>query len=142
MFDEVIEDAIKAVEERSNGCPSDPQLAEIWRDQRDGRQWHPDPIVAAALEDVETGRRYCSDPILAAALEATRHLPEGGESEPEPEPEPEPVSAVERPDPVGGGDPWGYGRALQADHERSSWINSGRYRYADTQRVRAFGGEP
>lgn len=136
MFDEVIEAAIKAAEDRSNGCPSDPQLAQIWRDQRDGRTWHPDRMIAAALHDVETGQSYCPDPILAAALEATRHLPEGRESDPEPAP------VVERPEARGGGDPYGEGRAMQAAHERSSWINSGRYRYADTQRVRGFGGEP
>lgn len=124
MWDNSIEAAIKATEERvEQGCPSDPQLAAIWRDQRDG--------------DVEKGQSYCPDPILAAALEATRHLPEGGEPEPEPQYRP----AVERPE-VGGGDPYGEGRAMQAEHERSSWINSGRYRYADTQRVREFGGEP
>lgn len=139
MWDNSIEAAIKATEERvEQGCPSDPQLAAIWRDQRDGRRWHPDPVVAAALEDVDTGRRYCADPILAAALEATRHLPEGGESEPEPELDYRP--AVERPE-LGGGDPYGEGRAMQAAHERSSWVSSGRYRYADTQRVRELGGD-
>lgn len=137
MFDDAVQAAIAATEERGQGCPDDPQLAQIWRDRRDGREWHPDPIIGAALEDVETGRRYCSDPILAAALEATRHLPDSGETEPEPEH----VSVVERPDPVGGGDPWNEGRALQATHERSSWINSGRYRHADTLRVREFGDE-
>lgn len=139
MWDNSIEAAIKAAEDRSNGCPSDPLLAQIWRDQRDGRTWHPDPVVAAALEDVEKGRSYCPDPILAAALEATQNMPVSGTSDPEPEPDYRP--AVERPE-VGGGDPYGDGRAMQAAHERSSWVNSGRYRYADTQRVREFGGEP
>lgn len=138
MFDEVIEAAMRAAEEREQGCPADPQLAQIWRDERDGRTWHPDPMIAAAMHDVETGRRYCSDPVLAAALEATRPLPEGGESEPEPKPAP----VVERLEARGGGDPYGEGRAMQAAHERSSWINSGRFRYADTLRVREAGGEP
>ncbi|MDH3049751.1 hypothetical protein QEN42_07660 [Gordonia alkanivorans] len=137
MFDDAVQAAIAATEDRERGCPDDPQLAQIWRDRRDGREWHPDPFIGAALEDVETGRQYCPDPILAAALEATRHLPERGESESDPEP----ALVVERPEARGGGDPWGYGRALEAAHERSSWVNSGAYRFADTLRVREIGGE-
>lgn len=133
MWDNSIEAAIKAAEDRSNGCPSDPQLAQIWRDERDGRTWHPDQVVAAALEDVEKGRRYCADPILAAALEATRHLPGGGEAEPEPQPEYR--LAVERPE-FGGGDPYGYLQALYNAHERDSWVAAGTYKRADSLRVR------
>ncbi|MDJ0455473.1 hypothetical protein [Gordonia amicalis] len=118
MFDDDIESAMNAVEERVAGCPDDPQLAAIWRDERDGRSYCP------------------GDPILAAALDATRHLPESGPPPAEQTHQP----SVERPE-FGGGDPYGDGRAMQAAHERSSWVNSGAYRFADTLRVREIGGE-
>ncbi|ATD70735.1 MULTISPECIES: hypothetical protein [Gordonia] len=118
MWGDDVEAAIKAVEDREQGCPDDPQLAAIWRDERDGRAYCP------------------GDPILAAALDATRSLPDSGPIEPEP------TRPVERPEARGGGDPWKEGQALQAAHERSSWVNSGAYRFADTRRVRDLGGEP
>lgn len=117
MFDDDVEAAIKAVEDREQGCPDDPQLAAIWRDERDGRAYCP------------------GDPILAAALDATRHLPDSGPIEPEP------TRPVERPEARGGGDPWNEGQALQAAHERNSWLATGRYKEADSVRVREAGGD-
>lgn len=107
MFDETVAAAIKAVEEREQGCPADPQLAQLWRDERDGRTYCP------------------GDPILAAALDATRSMPDSG-------PEPEPPRPVERPEPVGGGDPYFERRAMEAADRRDAWVNSGAYRFADT----------
>lgn len=107
MFDETVAAAIQAVEEREKGCPADPRLAAIWRDGRDGRVWHPDAV-------------------LAAALTATSDMPDDGPVEPEPAP------PVIRPEPVGGGDPYGEGVELKARSERQAWINSGAYRFADT----------
>ncbi|MFV3114428.1 hypothetical protein [Gordonia amicalis] len=118
MWGDDIEAAIKAVEEREQGCPDDPQLAAIWRDERDGRAYCP------------------GDPILAAALDSTRSLPDSGPVEPEP------TRPVERPEPVGGGDPFGDAQAMDAANQRASWVNSGAYRFADTKRVRDLGGEP
>ena len=88
------------VEEREQGCPSDPLLADIWRDEQAGREWHPDPAIRDALD-------------------ATRHLPESGP------PPPPPPAPVVRPEAVGGGDPYGEMQQMKADvqaaHEAAMW---------------------